>query len=525
MIAALFSVVALSLQSAPPPRTLIEPRVETSVTREAMAAAYLRVDTALRARLASGALAPEERRDFNRRFDSVTMLFFGGRFAEAIPTLNGLVLEMAGQDEMLSGALNQIYAVEPRLLITPREGERAPAISIHATPLGETSLVDPARTPLSLRTPSGELVPLGDWTEPVPWPAACSAPGLYELVLPTPGLGQVGLERGVPLSTITLMPEPASAVAARVGERLAALERDGVGSEGDRASLRSLLGLLRDELAPGKSASFLADRHALSVRAAMEAEAIANGRSPWIGFRGEAWRTIRAVAIDVPCRVLVPRSLPPAGEGNAKPPLLIALHGAGGDESMFLDGYGAGLLRELAERHGLVVVTPLTTAFAPTPVAFDAIVDEMKRIADIDSNRVFVLGHSMGAMATSRVAELRADRIAGIAMIAGGGEPQPRDHAPPPTLLVAGGLDPLFSAERMEQLAAGMRERYAKRGVSFASRTYPDDGHTFVVTAALPDVVAWLLSLPPLAPPAVTESATESATESKDAPRESPQRP
>ncbi len=523
MIAILTCVVSLAMHPAPvataiPPaqaeqRAVLGPRV----TREMMAAAYLRVDRALRTRLESGTLSVDERRDLNRRFDSVTMLFFSGRFAEAIPTLNGLAL--AGTDrpvaeiEAIRTALDQIYEVEPRLLQTPREGERMPRVSLHATPLGETATIVPARTPVAIRTPSGELVPIGDWTEPFAWPAACGASGQYEIVLPTPGLAAVGHAGGIAISTVTLMPEPASAVGARLNERLAGFERDGLGREGDRAALASLLALLRDELSPTKSASFLADRHALSVRATREAEAIAKGESPWIGFRGEAWRTIRAVAIDVPCRILVPASIPPAGQAGEKPPLVIALHGAGGDESMFLDGYGAGLLRELAERHRFAVVTPLTTAFAPSPVAFDAIVDEMERIAGIDRRRVSVIGHSMGAMAAARVAELRSERIAGIALIAGGGDPRPRDRPPPPTLLVAGGLDPLFPAERMEAMAKEMALRYGEAKVPFASRTYPDDGHTLVVTAALAETIEWLLSQPPV------------ASASTDAPPESPQRP
>ena len=40
----------------------------------------------------------------------------------------------------------------------------------------------------------------------------------------------------------------------------------------------------------------------------------------------------------VPFRVFAP----PTSDDGAKRPLIIALHGAGGDENMFMDAYGAG---------------------------------------------------------------------------------------------------------------------------------------------------------------------------------------
>lgn len=45
-------------------------------------------------------------------------------------------------------------------------------------------------------------------------------------------------------------------------------------------------------------------------------------------------------------------------------PLLVVLHGAGGDENMFPEAYGAGIIKRIAEKHGLLVASPRRTASA-----------------------------------------------------------------------------------------------------------------------------------------------------------------
>src|SRR6185503_6722359 len=57
---------------------------------------------------------------------------------------------------------------------------------------------------------------------------------------------------------------------------------------------------------------------------------------------------------EMPYRIYVPS----AWDGTRSLPILLFLHGAGANESTYLD-IGDGLLRKLAEQHGYIVVSPL----------------------------------------------------------------------------------------------------------------------------------------------------------------------
>jgi hypothetical protein len=56
----------------------------------------------------------------------------------------------------------------------------------------------------------------------------------------------------------------------------------------------------------------------------------------------------------MPYRVYVPTTW----DGKASLPIILMLHGAGANESSYMDQAG-GLLRKLAEQHGYIVVSPL----------------------------------------------------------------------------------------------------------------------------------------------------------------------
>jgi predicted esterase len=176
-------------------------------------------------------------------------------------------------------------------------------------------------------------------------------------------------------------------------------------------------------------------------------------------------------------------------------PLVIALHGAGADERAFLEAYGAGRLRELAEERGFILVTAFTNAWMRQPgAAFDAAVDSASGRHAVDSSRIYVIGHSLGAGATWTTARSRGDRIAAIACLAGGCGAPPATGAPParmpPTLLYAGELDPLVAPSRLEAVVARGREA----GYEIDFRVRPAAGHTLMVGAVLDEVVAWLLA-------------------------------
>jgi len=165
-------------------------------------------------------------------------------------------------------------------------------------------------------------------------------------------------------------------------------------------------------------------------------------------------------------------------------PVIVALHGAGGDERMFFTAYGAGRLREIADRVGAVVVTPNTTQLGLRAERFPELLDALEARTAIDRARVYVVGHSMGAGVTARLASLHPTLIRAVACIAGPcGAPLAGD---PPRLVVAGTLDPLAPPARLRP-GTGTDPRL----VSYREAT--DWGHTLLVGHVLEDVVTWLL--------------------------------
>jgi predicted esterase len=165
-------------------------------------------------------------------------------------------------------------------------------------------------------------------------------------------------------------------------------------------------------------------------------------------------------------------------------PVLVAVHGAGGDERMFFGGYGAGSIRELADRHGLAVLTPRAPL---SPSALIGLVDTVAAAHGLDARRLALLGHSMGAGIVAQTAAAHGERVSAVVCIAGSCG-TPANAAQAPMLVVAGGLDPLFRADVLERAAAALRAA----GAPVEFRLFQAEGHTLVVGEALPDALAWL---------------------------------
>lgn len=251
------------------------------------------------------------------------------------------------------------------------------------------------------------------------------------------------------------------------------------------SACRARINLLQDAPSSTESAQFLLEpwRHMQDVD--RELQQLARGEDPYKRKVGDYWRTFKAAGIEVPCRVYAPAA---AADGTHPLPLVVALHGAGGDESMFMEGYGAGAIKQLADRRGFVVVSPLTYMVMGNAAVFDGIVDAAAMTYAIDPARVYVLGHSMGGGAAAGLAVQRPDRLAAACCIAGTGRLAAAKKLPP-VLLIAGELDPLIPPDRIKAGA----EAAQKAGLPVEVRVATDYGHTLVVSGRLAEAVAWLL--------------------------------
>jgi len=194
----------------------------------------------------------------------------------------------------------------------------------------------------------------------------------------------------------------------------------------------------------------------------------------------------------IPYRLFVPTGV------RGKRPLLVAFHGAGGNENMFALAYGAGMLLRLAQERGIIVVMPLTNAFLRDGATrFDAMVSTAIAAAPVDTSRIFVLGHSLGGIVAGQLATSRGPRVRAVACIASpcGG---PADASGvsgarrAPSLVVAAENDLLIPLPRVQ---AGVAAAEAT-GRVIEVRTIAGQGHMLVVPTALPIMMEWFARAP-----------------------------
>ncbi|MEC9046411.1 MAG: prolyl oligopeptidase family serine peptidase, partial [Planctomycetota bacterium] len=185
----------------------------------------------------------------------------------------------------------------------------------------------------------------------------------------------------------------------------------------------------------------------------------------------------------ISCRLFVP-DVGDAPNVAADPrPLVVALHGAGGSENLFFDGYGDGLCVALAKRRGWFVVAPRNGMGF---VDCAALVDALAGRYAIDQEKVFMVGHSMGAMQAMSNASQAPGRYAAVAPIAGGGRVAASAAlAEVPFFVSAGARD--FGKGGAQRLHAALEAA----GASARWRLYPSVEHLAVVQVALRDVFAF----------------------------------
>jgi predicted esterase len=190
------------------------------------------------------------------------------------------------------------------------------------------------------------------------------------------------------------------------------------------------------------------------------------GREPLADKHGDFRRAYRS-PID---RTLQPyRIFVPDGYDGAQPaPLLIALHGAGGDENDFFDDFPQSPLQPEAQRHGFIVLCPKGRdphsgyRGAAGEDVFDVLA-EVRREYRIDARRIYLMGHSMGAYATWRLAIEHPDLFAALGPISGGGDPKDLDKIRTiPEYIVHGAGDRTVPVAQSRAMAAAARQAGAE---------------------------------------------------------------
>ena len=176
----------------------------------------------------------------------------------------------------------------------------------------------------------------------------------------------------------------------------------------------------------------------------------------------------------MPYRIYVPTTY----NASRAMPLIILLHGNGGTENSFFDGYESRMPR-LAEERGYIVAAPMgyrvdggygynNNGSRPAEDMRKLQLSEkdvmhvlelMKRDYKIDSNRIYVAGHSMGGFGAWYLGSRYTDMWAALGTFAGGGtEATLAQMKNLPQFVVHGDADATVSVQRSRAMVAEIKK-------------------------------------------------------------------
>ena len=221
--------------------------------------------------------------------------------------------------------------------------------------------------------------------------------------------------------------------------------------------------------------TFDPDKDFASAQAVLAAAAA--GKNPFATQKGDFKRhyTLESAAEILPYRMYVPT----AYDGSKPFPLIIALHGLGGTEDSFFDGYDKKFV-PLAEQHGYIVAAPLgyrvdggygwgvgnPPADPLTKQSQERSEQDVMQVLQlvrqqykIDESRIYLMGHSMGAIGTWKIAPKYPDIWAAISPISGSGTPASLERIKNvPEIIVHGDDDRTVNVQGSRTMVAKLKE-------------------------------------------------------------------
>ncbi len=248
--------------------------------------------------------------------------------------------------------------------------------------------------------------------------------------------------------------------------------------------------------------TFDPDRDLASAEAV--ATAVKAGKDPFAGRTGDIRRhyTLDAAKEILPYRTYVPTSY----TGTKAYPLIIALHGLGGTEDAFFDNYEK-TLPPLAESHGYIVASPLgyrvdgsygwglgTAPADPNTKRMQdfseqdvmQVLARVRQLYKIDESRIYLMGHSMGAIGAWKLAPKFPDIWAAIGLFSGSGAASTLERIRTvPEIIVHGDADPTVNVAGSRTMVAKLKEM----GAEFKYIEVPGGLHSDVVAPNIAAVI------------------------------------
>jgi poly(3-hydroxybutyrate) depolymerase len=236
------------------------------------------------------------------------------------------------------------------------------------------------------------------------------------------------------------------------------------------------------------------------------AESARGGRNPFAGRTGDFERhyLFESAGEIMPYRVYVPTTY----DARTPTPLVIALHGLGATEDSFFDSY-ARLPPKLAEQHGFLLAAPLgfrvdgfygsRIVAANDPAAARRadlseqdvmnVLARMRADYNVDADRIYLIGHSMGAIGTWALGAKYPDVWAALGPFSGIGMPATAARVQHiPQIVVHGDADPTVNVAGSRTMVEALK----KLGVEVTYIEVAGGNHIDVVVPNLPRVFEFL---------------------------------
>ncbi len=220
-------------------------------------------------------------------------------------------------------------------------------------------------------------------------------------------------------------------------------------------------------------------------------DALEQGKDPVPDWRGDLHMAYRS-KLDgslQPYRLYVPSKY----DGKHEAPLVVALHGMGGDENTLFDAYHSNILQQYAEELGYLIVCPKgreTTSMYKGAAEQDVmdVLAEVRREFRVDGKRIFLTGHSMGAYGTWSIAMNHPDVFAALAPVSGGGNPAGLEKIKRiPEYVVHGSADTVAPVKNSRDMVDAAK----KLGIEIQYKEIPDGDHTGVFVPNVPQIFEW----------------------------------
>jgi predicted esterase len=241
-------------------------------------------------------------------------------------------------------------------------------------------------------------------------------------------------------------------------------------------TVRRVAGLL-DSLAAKKTLETDYPAARLLADAESAVEALKAGKTYYGHMRaGQYWLTLVCAKESKNVRLQAPA----AAKKGQPLPLVIALHGTGGSDNLYFDANGHGVTAELCEQRGWLLVSPNG---GPT----NGLIDAVDKLYPVDRKRVFLLGHSLGAMQAVQMAADTPEQFAAVAALSGGVSFKPSDKLQNVPFYVAAGTED-FGLNWARTLRDDLAAANVKKVVY---KEYEGVEHLTVVQLSLPDIFAF----------------------------------